>query len=155
MTRNLTHVKMKVIESKYLINKIILGAMQKEFFLEERRQEILKRINQEGRASVTELSQALGVSEVTIRVDLQALADRVAERHGERDAPVIELAKLHQDFASELESHMMKEERILFPEIRQRAETVVTAGSLGPMSMKMRVMEAEHDDAGGARECGR
>jgi len=48
----------------------------KELYLEERRQEILRQIEQAGRASVTELSQALGVSEVTIRADLQALADR-------------------------------------------------------------------------------
>ena len=83
---------------------------------------------------------------------LQALADRVAERHGERDARLIELAKLHQSFASELESHMMKEERILFPEIRQMEETGVTAGAPGPIAMKIRVMEAEHDDAGEAME---
>jgi DeoR/GlpR family transcriptional regulator of sugar metabolism len=48
----------------------------KDLYLEERRQEILKRVNQEGRVSVAELGQEFGVSEVTIRSDLQALADR-------------------------------------------------------------------------------
>ena len=43
---------------------------------EERRGEILRLINQSGRVSVTELSGQFGVSEVTIRADLQALADR-------------------------------------------------------------------------------
>ena len=48
----------------------------KEMYPEERRGEILRLINQSGRASVTELSGQFGVSEVTIRADLQALADR-------------------------------------------------------------------------------
>ena len=39
----------------------------KDLYLEERRQEILQRVEQVGRASVSELSQKLGVSEVTIR----------------------------------------------------------------------------------------
>ena len=57
---------------------------QKDLYLEERRQEILKRVSRDGRASVAELSQELGVSEVTIRVDLQALADRklIIRTHG-------------------------------------------------------------------------
>ncbi len=47
----------------------------KELYLEERRQEILRLVQQIGRVSVNELSQQFGVSEVTIRADLQALAD--------------------------------------------------------------------------------
>lgn len=59
-------------------------AVSKELYLEERRQEILRRINHAGRVSVTELSQQLGVSEVTIRADLQALAEQnlVIRTHG-------------------------------------------------------------------------
>jgi DeoR/GlpR family transcriptional regulator of sugar metabolism len=55
-----------------------------DLFLEERRQEILKYVNERGRASVTELSQQFGVSEVTIRGDLQSLADAglVVRTHG-------------------------------------------------------------------------
>jgi DeoR/GlpR family transcriptional regulator of sugar metabolism len=47
----------------------------KELYLEERRQEILRQVQKEGRVSVSELSQQFGVSEVTIRADLQALAE--------------------------------------------------------------------------------
>ena len=56
----------------------------RDLFLEERRQEILDRINQAGRASVADLSQQFGVSEVTIRADLQALSERnlVVRTHG-------------------------------------------------------------------------
>ncbi|MBN1994404.1 MAG: DeoR/GlpR transcriptional regulator, partial [Anaerolineae bacterium] len=56
----------------------------KELFLEERRQKILQLIEQEGRVSVVGLSQQLDVSEVTIRTDLQALADHhlIIRTHG-------------------------------------------------------------------------
>lgn len=45
-------------------------------YLEERRQEIVRRLNENGRVSVASLSQQFGVSEVTIRSDLKALAER-------------------------------------------------------------------------------
>ncbi len=47
----------------------------RDLYLEERRQQIVRLVHQAGRASVTELSQQFGVSEVTIRADLQALAE--------------------------------------------------------------------------------
>lgn len=47
----------------------------KDLSVAERRQEILERVKQAGRVGVGELSQDFGVSEVTIRADLQALAD--------------------------------------------------------------------------------
>jgi DeoR/GlpR family transcriptional regulator of sugar metabolism len=58
--------------------------MLDELYPEERRQEILKRVGQQGRVSVTELSQQFGVSEVTVRNDLQALAERslIVRTHG-------------------------------------------------------------------------
>jgi DeoR/GlpR family transcriptional regulator of sugar metabolism len=45
-------------------------------FLEERRQAILDLVRAQGRAAVAELSRRFGVSEVTIRGDLQALEDQ-------------------------------------------------------------------------------
>lgn len=58
--------------------------MARDLYLEERRQAILKQVDQEGRVTVVDLSQQLGVSEVTIRADLQALAKRqlVIRTHG-------------------------------------------------------------------------
>jgi DeoR/GlpR family transcriptional regulator of sugar metabolism len=55
-----------------------------DLFREERRQVILDRLAATGRASVAELSALFGVSEVTVRADLQALADRklVVRTHG-------------------------------------------------------------------------
>jgi len=56
----------------------------RELYPEERQQDILRLINQEGRASVTDLSRKYGVSEVTIRGDLQILADQalIMRTHG-------------------------------------------------------------------------
>ncbi|OQA47581.1 MAG: HTH-type transcriptional repressor GlcR [Chloroflexi bacterium ADurb.Bin325] len=56
----------------------------KELSVAERRQEILGRVSQAGRVAVIELSQEFGVSEVTIRGDLQALADDnlIVRTHG-------------------------------------------------------------------------
>ena len=47
----------------------------RDLYLEERRARILENIAVAGRASVAELSRRFGVSEVTIRADLQSLAD--------------------------------------------------------------------------------
>jgi DeoR/GlpR family transcriptional regulator of sugar metabolism len=73
--------KLKVIESKLKQSKM---ALSRDLYLEERRQEILRQVDQDGRVSVAALSQRLGVSEVTIRADLQALAERklVVRTHG-------------------------------------------------------------------------
>jgi DeoR/GlpR family transcriptional regulator of sugar metabolism len=46
----------------------------KELYPQERHGEILRLVSEAGRVSVSELSQRFGVSEVTIRSDLQALA---------------------------------------------------------------------------------
>jgi len=55
-----------------------------DYSLTERRHAILERMNRDGRVSVTGLSESFGVSEVTIRADLQALAEQnlVVRTHG-------------------------------------------------------------------------
>jgi DeoR/GlpR family transcriptional regulator of sugar metabolism len=57
---------------------------KKDLYLEERRQEIVKQVSVCGRVSVAELAGQFGVSEVTIRADLQALAARnlIVRTHG-------------------------------------------------------------------------
>ena len=55
-----------------------------DLFPHERREKILDQISQDGRVSVTELSQLFSVSEVTIRGDLQTLAGQnlIVRTHG-------------------------------------------------------------------------
>jgi len=50
----------------------------------ERHQEILSMLDQDGRVSVADLSKKFGVSEVTVRADLQSLADQnlIVRTHG-------------------------------------------------------------------------
>lgn len=58
--------------------------VNRDLYMEERRQEILQRIENLGRVSVADLSMDFGVSEVTIRADLHALAKRdlIVRTHG-------------------------------------------------------------------------
>lgn len=75
----------------------------KRYTVPERRHEILKLINRDGRVSVTDLSAEFGVSEVTIRNDLQILARQnlIVRTHGgaiptSRVSPDISLAMRRQ-----------------------------------------------------------
>jgi len=88
---------------------------------------------------------------------LGMMVRKVAAVHGDRHPWMVELSGVFSGFAAELESHMMKEEQILFPLIRQLAGA--SSGGSGrsgapgaPMSVAnpIRVMELEHDDAGAA-----
>lgn len=84
---------------------------------------------------------------------LAAAATRVAEVHGVKDARLVELRDVLAAFRREIESHMFKEERILFPMIRQidRAERMPRL-HCGSIENPIRVMEMEHDAAGAALE---
>lgn len=70
---------------------------------------------------------------------LDALAQKVAGVHGERHPELREIATLYGALRSELEHHMMKEERVLFPMIRQM-------GFAPPPPVQ--VMRHEHEEAG-------
>jgi len=74
---------------------------------------------------------------------LEAMAVKVHHVHGEKDPErLAELVKVLVDLKAELMEHMMKEEQILFPMIRQGNGAMAD----GPVS----VMMHEHDSAGNA-----
>lgn len=81
-------------------------------YLEERRQNILDLIEQEGRAAVVELSQRFGVSEVTIRSDLQALEDQgmIVRTHG--GAIPAPDSKYHLSLIKRRQQHIAEKRRI-------------------------------------------
>lgn len=58
--------------------------MNTKLFLEERQEQIIALLEQEGRVSVADLSKRFGLSQVTIRTDLDALAAQglLARTHG-------------------------------------------------------------------------
>lgn len=81
---------------------------------------------------------------------LVEMAERVTRKHAWRDARLVEVGATVQALAEEMFSHMQKEERILFPLVRQ-----IEAGSpggfhCGPIANPIRQMEAEHESAGAA-----
>ena len=84
---------------------------------------------------------------------LKAMSAKVAKVHGDSDARLGELAQVVHALSTELQSHMMKEEKVLFPIIRQltHADTLPRM-HCGKLANPIRVMEAEHDSAGGALE---
>ncbi len=80
---------------------------------------------------------------------LAALANKVEGVHGDRHPELHEIRRIYDEVHAELEGHLMKEEQVLFPMVREMADASEApefhCGSLnGPIS----VMLMEHDDAG-------
>jgi regulator of cell morphogenesis and NO signaling len=80
---------------------------------------------------------------------LSDLAAKVAEHHAERYAWLHDLQETLSGLRHELELHLLKEEKVLFPLVRQlevaREKFPVHCGTV---ANPIRVMEHEHDDAG-------
>ena len=79
--------------------------------------------------------------------ELTALAAKVLDVHGERHPELAEVRRLVGDLHADLEPHMQKEERVLFPAIR-----ALVGGTrdfpFGTVRNPISVMMAEHDQAG-------
>lgn len=86
---------------------------------------------------------------------LEALIAKVSGVHGKNHPELLEVQEVFQDLGSELSSHMMKEENILFPYIA-RMEATVSAGRpaprppFGTVGNPIHMMMMEHDSAGEA-----
>lgn len=79
------------------------------------------------------------------------LTERVASAHGANDLRLVEVRDTVLEFARELLSHMMKEEHVLFPFIRQLDATDSPVEfHCGSVANPIRQMEHEHHDAGDA-----
>ena len=84
---------------------------------------------------------------------LQRMASRVAKVHGDKDERLRELEGVVRGLVVELLNHMMKEEQILFPIIRQMVTSNESVSMpCGSLSGPINQMEAEHDNAGDALE---
>jgi len=80
---------------------------------------------------------------------LSQMVHKVASVHGERYPWMNEVDATFSAFREELESHMMKEERILFPLIRHMETTNALPETLpgGSVENPIRMMRHEHDSA--------
>lgn len=82
---------------------------------------------------------------------LQAIVQKVASVHGERHPEMADVRGVFQGLKDELESHLMKEEQVLFPMVRQLEQaTQQPSFHCGSIANPIRVMEHEHDGAGNA-----
>ena len=87
--------------------------------------------------------------------DLSAYASKVAKVHGDRHPELFEINKLTQQACEELTAHMVKEETILFPYIKQLVASKNTATPLQNMDShiiqtEVETMEEEHEVVGNA-----
>jgi regulator of cell morphogenesis and NO signaling len=78
---------------------------------------------------------------------------KIASVHGGNHKELIEVAKSFERIYKELKQHMMKEEQILFPFIKQLASCLIKGKSseapfFGTVKNPIRMMEAEHQAAG-------
>ena len=82
---------------------------------------------------------------------LEFLVNKIANRHGPHRPQLVELAEVFRAFKAELESHMQKEEVVLFPICRQfEAANAPREFHCGSVQNPVAVMVREHDDAGDA-----
>lgn len=85
---------------------------------------------------------------------LDGLLEKVERAHGAHHGGMLaELRKAYSAIRSELEAHLMKEEQILFPLIKQTEAFLAGTGPkpvshCGSVANPIRQMEIEHDDAG-------
>ena len=78
---------------------------------------------------------------------LDALAAKVVGVHGERHPELAEVHRLVVALRADLEPHLLKEERVLFPAIRALVDGA-SDFPFGTMQNPIRMMSMEHDRAG-------
>jgi len=81
---------------------------------------------------------------------LLEMAERVARKHGWRDARLPEVYQTVLALTEEMMSHMHKEEAVLFPIVRDIDAGAADGFHCGSIANPIRQMEAEHESAGNA-----
>lgn len=79
---------------------------------------------------------------------LEALLEKVLRAHGENHPELDEVFDLFQSLSMDLMPHLMKEEQILFPFIRQLESGQSTTACFASVQSPIRVMESEHETVG-------
>ena len=111
------------------------------------------------KASVTALVEHINATHhVFVKTEaprIQALAAKVAGKHGPNHPELAQVKEVFDNLADELAQHLMKEERILFPYVVAMDQAQTTGAELphscfGTVQNPIRMMFLEHDNAGGA-----
>jgi regulator of cell morphogenesis and NO signaling len=80
---------------------------------------------------------------------LEALVTKVARVHGDKEPRLAQVQDLFLGLSAELAAHLMKEEQVLFPMIRQlEASGTLSQLHCGRVANPIHRMEFEHDEAG-------
>lgn len=105
-----------------------------------------------GAMGLTELANHIEASHhVYLKTELPRLtemAERVAYKHGGRDARLCEVAILVRDLADDMISHLRKEEEVLFPLVRRMEVGGKREVNAETLAAPLRQMEREHENAG-------
>jgi len=86
--------------------------------------------------------------------DLRNYAEKVAKVHGSHHPELFEINKLAQEVCDEMSSHMVKEETVLFPYVKQLVSSKnngngkVKYGNLDSVETPINMMEMEHEVVG-------
>lgn len=85
--------------------------------------------------------------------DIKAYSDKVARVHGNKHGELTRVNELVENISEELTSHMVKEEKILFPYIKnlvlvKNNLTSLTPSQFGTVQNPIRIMEMEHETVG-------
>jgi regulator of cell morphogenesis and NO signaling len=79
------------------------------------------------------------------------LTDKVASVHGKKEPRLHEVRETSRALLEELSGHLMKEEQVLFPMVRQLdASSTTPVFHCGSLANPLGQMEREHDEAGAA-----
>lgn len=86
---------------------------------------------------------------------IAAHARKLAQVHGPAQAELVEIAEIFDHLCKDMDTHMVKEERVLFPYIEQLAATrraglAIFPAPFGDVANPIRMMEADHAHAGAA-----
>jgi len=79
---------------------------------------------------------------------IRGLLDKVCDKHGRAHEELSDLKTLFAALTQELDEHMMKEERILFPYLEALAGGITAPAFFGSVEDPIAQMIADHEDAG-------
>jgi regulator of cell morphogenesis and NO signaling len=84
---------------------------------------------------------------------ITGLVEKVADHHGDSDNSLLRLREVYRTLRQELNTHFMKEERVLFPFIKAVAQAKKTGDTsslqqLPSITEPVQMMESDHEAAG-------
>lgn len=85
--------------------------------------------------------------------DLRFYASKVARVHGERHPELLSIHQLVESLNAELSAHMIKEETVLFPYVKEllkseKASNTIQSSHFGTVQNPINMMEMEHESVG-------